>query len=377
MARRRLTYPSYRQPSNVTFGTGSVRALARPEVLDRAVIFMSGDKGVGDALASAFANQGITFAALRTLAKPPGEPSVESIAAAASWLAAHEHETVIAVGGGSVLDWARLAMATARGWLDLQTGQMRPDVPVGDRVRLELVPTTCGSGAEAAAVAVYTAQGRKVAVVSDAFIADRVILDAQFLSTASPAALASSLSDALSHSIEAFVSIVPNALAKQAAVAALQSVLQHYTAVDLHCRNERLMEAGYLGGVAASNCSVGVVHAFAHSMAAYDLPHGVGNALALAAGINVNAETSEMRGLLERAGFARAEALIDAVRPITSSALRGVTTRAQAALATPAEREAIAERMLTDVCLRTNPRRLERDGVFAFLDDVDRALGAV
>jgi alcohol dehydrogenase class IV len=341
-------------------------------------LLVSGQPKVQQALALAFQKQDLDLSSSRVLHKPAGEPTAASVSSAAAWLADNPFETLIAVGGGSVLDWARLALAASKGWLEPDKGDIRPAVRSSDRPALILVPTTCGSGAEAAAVAVYALDGRKVAVVSDAFLADRVILDAQFLATAPAAVLASWMSDTLSHAVEAFVSIVPNALAKQAAVGALTMVLQHHAAADLHGRRERLMEAGYLGGVAASNCSVGVIHAFAHSVASYGVPHGVANALGIAAGIAANSDTSEMRGLLDRMRFASAKALTEAIAPITSMALSaGVPERTRAALGNHSEREAIAARMTTDVCLRTNPRRLDREGLMAFLADVGQVVPRV
>jgi alcohol dehydrogenase class IV len=378
VARRKLTYPAYRQPSRVTFGTGSVRTLADAQVLERAVLLTSGDSGIRDILVRALESQGIDWTGLRVLTKPAGEPTLESVEAAAEWLRTHDYGTLIAVGGGSVIDWARLALAAARGWLDASTGTVRsPDsneiVPT-----LVLVPTTCGSGAEAAAVAVYTLDGKKVPIVLDRFLADRVILDAQFLAAARPAAVASWLSDALSHSIESFVSIVPNGLAKQAAVAALHTVLREHNAADVHCRNERLMEAGYLGGVAASNCSVGVVHAFAHTIARYGVPHGVANAMGLAAGLMVNADTAEMRALLSRSGFDSVDSLAAAIAPITRLALTdSARWGVHESLEDARGRETVIERMLADVCMRTNPRRLDRGGAAEFLDAVQQTVCAV
>ena len=55
--------------------------------------------------------------------------------------------------------------------------------------------------------------------------------------------------------------------AKEAAVSSLAIVLDQYDAPAGHERLERLLEASYLGGLAASHCSVGVVHAFSHSVA--------------------------------------------------------------------------------------------------------------
>ena len=114
--------------------------------------------------------------------------------------------------------------------------------------------------------------------------------------------LACSLADTLSHGIESFVSLVPGTLAKESGVAAVRLVLEHPGEAAGSCRDERLMEAGYLGGVAASNCSVGVVHAFAHSIAALGIGHGHGNALGLTAGVLTNADAAAMSTLVRRFG---------------------------------------------------------------------------
>jgi alcohol dehydrogenase class IV len=377
MAKRRISYPVYRQPAQVTFGTGSVRTLAEPDFVDDTVFLLSGHAAVRDSLRLAFERQGRVFEDRPALAKPPGEPTVDSVRAGAAWLSQQAPRRIVAVGGGSVLDWARLSMAVAGGWLDPSTGTMTPPMTSWKRPELTLVPSTCGSGAEASAVAVYVIDGRKQPVVSSVFIADRVILDGQFLSGFDGRTIAPFLCDALSHSIESFVSIVPNALAKQAAASALPMILEHRQVID-PCHRDRLMEAGYLAGVAASNCSVGVVHAFAHALAVMAVPHGVGNAIGLCAGIATNAGTHEMQTLLARTGFRTADALAEAVTPIVSSAMSGGhAARVRSALDDPEQRQVVLDAMTADVCLRSNPRRLERGDLAAFLDQVVADLDAV
>jgi alcohol dehydrogenase class IV len=362
----------------VIFGTGSVRTLADPLALEGTLLFVSAQPFVRDTLRTAFEKSGIAWDALHVIQKPPGEPTLEAVIKGAEWFSRHRCSTLVAVGGGSVLDWARLSLAVARGWLDVKTGILEHSQRLDGRPEIVLVPTTCGTGSEAAAVAVYAAGARKLAVVSQSFVADRAVLDAQFLSSVSPAVLASFLCDAISHAVEGFVSIVPNALAKEAAVSALRLILEHHCAPPDQCRNERLMEAGYLGGVAASNCSVGIVHAFAHTVAAYGVPHGVANALGLVAGINANSDTSEMGALVRRAGFASVEGLVEAVKPVVAAAVsNGGASVVRTALADAEERDRIIAGMLTEVALRTNPRRLERAGLASFLDDVDRTLDTV
>ena len=91
-------------------------------------------------------------------------------------------------------------------------------------------------------MAVYADGPRKVPVVSPSFVADEVILDGQFLRGIDAEALAGFLGDTLTHAVEAFVSIVPGTLAKEAAVSAARLVLQHASEPAGPSRNERLME---------------------------------------------------------------------------------------------------------------------------------------
>jgi alcohol dehydrogenase len=370
MAKRKIAYPVYRQPSHVTFGTGSARTLADPEVATGAVFLISSAPGVRAALQRAFAKYDREFDERAVLEKPAGEPTRDSIRVGAEWLAERAPARVVAVGGGSVLDWARLAGAAAGGWLDLDAAETRQPAATWTRPELVLVPTTCGSGAEAAGVAVYTLNGQKRPVVAPGFVADRVVLDAEFLGAFDATTIAPFLCDALSHAIEAFVSIVPNPLAKHAAAAALPLILEHH-ALGGHCSRERLMEAGYLGGVAASNCSVGVVHAFAHALAGDGVPHGVANGLGLRAGLAANEPTSEMDSLLSRTQFPSVAALQDAIAPVVSIVLSsGPAHRVRTLLGNRTDRDRILSSMEADVCLRTNPRRLQRDDLDAFLDRV-------
>ncbi|MGQ0734193.1 MAG: iron-containing alcohol dehydrogenase [Acidobacteriota bacterium] len=378
MAKRRLPYPVFRQPPRVVFGRGSVSELPDVVPLEGTVFFVSAHPGVRDVLSAALEKRGSRLSGFPMLEKPKGEPTLEMAACGGDWLKRQSCSCLVAIGGGSVLDWARLSMAAARGWLGSGAEGHQASSQTDDRPGLVLVPTTCGTGAEAAAIAVYSVEGRKRAVVMDAFLADRVILDPQFLSGVPAGVLESFLCDALSHAVEGYVSIVPNPLAKAAALNALGLILEFYPARDASCRDERLMEAGFLGGVAASNCSVGVIHAFAHSSAVYGVPHGVANALGLRAGLTTNSTTPAMIELLRRAGFDSIQALVDAVAPIATAAVGGlVADRVAAMLRDSRERENVRAAMMADVCLRTNPRRLQPPDLEAFLTDVEHTCATI
>ena len=361
----RLTFPAFQMPA-ATSGAGSVKSLAHLAGIGRAVFLVSGQPGVWSYVDGALQKGGVSVPPERILRKPAGEPSVASVRAAADFLAAQPAPLLVAVGGGSVLDWARLAWACAAGRLDLGTGVVAEDAG-GPRPTIVLVPTTCASGAEGASVAVYSDGGRKRPVVSPLFLADRVVLDGRFLASLDAATFSASLADALTHAVESLVSLVPNHLAKAAAGAALRSLLEHADGeVPVASRADRLLEASYLAGVAASHTSVGIAHAFAHAMAAEQMPHGRGNAMAIVAALRFNAEAPAARALLEDTGRAGLD-LMDRLRAITGPARQAGAGLTQAVLDDPARRAALAAAMLADAALRTNPIRAEEADIARFL----------
>jgi alcohol dehydrogenase len=371
MGKLKRSFPTYRQPGVVTFGTGSVKALIESDDLTETAIFLSGQEEVRNIVVGSLQKYGHDLAEAYVMTKPAGEPTYAMVQSGAAFLGHQPWRRIVGIGGGSVLDWCRLAWAASQGMLSLGDGRVSVQDVADIRPEFWLVPTTCGTGAEAANVAVFTASGRKLPVVSAAFVADRVILDGQFLRLVSPPSLACALCDALSHAVEGFVSIVPCALAKEAAVSSLRLILAHYVDEGKDSRLQHLMEAGYLGGVAAANCSVGTIHAFAHTMAAYKVPHGYGNALGLIAGIYANQDTPAMQALLQRLGVSTIEAFVDCLTPIVRLALSHTVDVATGQLLREQRtREAISERMATDVCMRSNPKILDAEARQAFLDRV-------
>jgi alcohol dehydrogenase class IV len=369
----KFAFPVHRQPARVTFGTGSVRTLASGLIDEHTAVFVTSEPAVREAVDRSLAKRGVELAQARVLTKPAGEPTRASIEAGAAWLAAQGARRIVALGGGSVLDWCRLSWAAADGALDPASGRMADREPAA-RPPLWLVPTTCATGAEAAGVAVYTANGRKVPVVSPAFVPDDVILDGQFLSGVSDARLGCCFGDAASHAVEAFASIVPGTLAKEAAVSALTLLLRHAAGAPGSSRFERLMEAGYLGGLAAANCSVGVVHAFAHTVAVLGVPHGFANAVAIEAGIRTNADVPALDQLATRVGLATVEDLARAVGRLVAAADDAAAGALSRALEEAGTRADIAARMAEDPCMRTNPKPVPPDDIATMLDAIQDRL---
>lgn len=357
MAKLKLTYPVFRHAAAVTCGTGSLRVLA--EAPPEAVFLTSGAGPVVAAVQGALAGAGRALGADNHLVKPPGEPVAAAVEAGARFLERHPGAPLVVVGGGSVLDWGRLAAAAAAGLLDTRTGLLARDRDLSAMSRFWLVPTTCGTGAEAADVAVFAlADGRKRAVSTPAFLATRVILDGRLLDGLPAGQLAGFVCDALSHAVEGYVSLIPLRLGKDAAVNTLSALLGAFPADPSPSRLERLMEAGFQGGIAAANCSVGIVHAAAHALAADGVGHGLGNACCLLDGLRFNAGTPALQSLPARLGLASVDQLAARLEPMVRAAVAGLPrTSAVWQLASQDYRRGIAARMQADDALRTNPRR--------------------
>src|SRR6056297_2995553 len=114
MAKLAISYPVFRHAPAVTFGRGSLRSVARDDRGDT-VYLVSGSSAVREYVAAALDRESIRLHDDNCFVKPDGEPTVDSVRAAAAFLSGRPVHRLVAVGGGSVLDWARLAWAESAG----------------------------------------------------------------------------------------------------------------------------------------------------------------------------------------------------------------------------------------------------------------------
>jgi alcohol dehydrogenase class IV len=201
------------------------------------------------------------------------------------------YDAVVAVGGGSVLDAAKVAAVLAT------NGGRTSDYFGFDRVRrpglpLVVVPTTAGSGAEVSShsVVVQLAPRKKEVVSSVHLLARAAVVDPETTSTL-PSTLASySALDGLIHALEAFVArrATPftDTFARQAVpriASALPRVLGGSS--DPAAREELSLGCLY-SGIAMANANAGVIHALGYPLTGrYGVPHGLANALMAAAAL--------------------------------------------------------------------------------------------
>jgi len=256
-------------------------------------------RGVVPAFSRDLMAHGITAAVFSDV-KP--DPDIECVEVAAAFYRSHGCEGIVAIGGGSVMDCAKIAGALA----------VRPKAKARDlvgtmKVRATLpylvaVPTTAGTGSEVTAAAVITdpERQRKYAVSDIALIPDAAVLDPNLLVDLPPAMTAYTGMDALTHAVEAYTNRYGSREARDYARRAVELVFKNLKPSFDDGANVKLREnmliASYYAGIAFTNNMVGYVHALAHGIGGrYHVQHGLANAVLLPAVMEEFGESAEGR----------------------------------------------------------------------------------
>lgn len=333
--------------------------------------------GLVPPLAAALEKEGLAVTLFADVREDPPEAVVLACADRARAAGA---DGVVAVGGGSSMDTAKVVAVLLGGDQPLPA-LYGVDQVRGGRLPLVLVPTTAGTGSEATPVAVITTgETTKAGVSSPVLLPDIAVLDPALTLGLPPRVTAMTGIDAMVHAIEAYTSRhkknpVSDTLARSA-LALLAGNLR--TAVrdggDLEARAAMLLGA-FQAGQAFANAPVAAVHALAYPLGGrYHLPHGLSNSLVLPSVLAFNAPVAaaryaELAPLVLGRGVtgsdaARSDALIDALRaliddvglPATLSAA-GVAERDLPALAAAALEQ---QRLLVN-----NPRAVALEDALA------------
>lgn len=191
---------------------------------------------------------------------------------------------IVAIGGGSVLDTAKITALRAANRDEEIDDICKIDSIAAPCVPLFAVPTTSGTGSEVTAFAVITdtEENEKKPFVSDRFQPLAVALDPSLTVSVPPMSTAYTGIDALSHAVEAAVSSFSGSFPEDRAYCAkaAKRILENLPRVyecptDLAARDEMLL-ASYEAGLAFRRIGTGYIHAVAHRLGEfYHLPHGL------------------------------------------------------------------------------------------------------
>ncbi len=208
---------------------------------------------------------------------------------------------IIAIGGGSVMDTAKIANILMVKGGDIRQ-HMGAQLVEGNLLPAIFIPTTAGTGSEATEYAIIldAKSGVKLPFAEEAILPDFAILDPK-LTVSMPAKLTAATGmDALTHAIESYVSSLDNPASAALALYAIElinaNILQACAVPDdLEARGAMLV-ASFLAGVAFNHTGVGIVHAMSHALGGvYHIPHGIANSIMLPLGMEYNLETSAAR----------------------------------------------------------------------------------
>ena len=299
------------------------------------------------------------------------DPPEATVLAAAELGKSQGVDGVIAVGGGSSMDVAKVVAVLLAGKQALAqlygVGNAQ-----GPRLPLVLVPTTAGTGSEATPVAVITTgETTKAGVSSPVLLPDVAVLDAELTLGLPPAVTAMTGVDAMVHAIEAYTTRhLKNPISDNLARQALELLARNIrTAVhdggNREARENMLLGA-CLAGQAFANAPVAAVHALAYPLGGhYHIPHGLSNSLVLPAVLEFNtgsacglyAELAEIvvGSPLQGSAEAKTAAMVQALRALIDELKLPATL--QAAGVDEDKLEMLAEdAMLQQRLLVNNPR---------------------
>jgi acetaldehyde dehydrogenase/alcohol dehydrogenase len=244
---------------------------------------------------------------VRVLAIPDAEPEVKVVMQGVEALNLHQADQIVALGGGSVIDAAKIMKLKyespqadleelAAPFLDIRKRAVRYPARKSEPVRLIAISTTSGTGSEVTpfAVLIDKDHGRKVTLADYSLSPDVAIVDPQFVMSMPKGLTADTGIDCLTHGLEAGVSIHASPYTDSNAMQAIRLVFKYLPIAyeQPHDEEARSMmhNAACIAALAFSNASVGVNHALAHAFGArFHVGHGRANALMLPHVIAYNA----------------------------------------------------------------------------------------
>ena len=206
---------------------------------------------------------------------------------------------IIGIGGGGVLDSAKLIAATLAADQPLEAYALLRHPFPKKSVPTVLIPTTSGTGSEVTRTAIFAAHdGRKLWAWGDAVLADVAILDPTLCIALPPVLTAATGLDALIHAIEACTVKRRTPTTSAWGYDAIRRIMRALPQAlnrrsDINARLE-MQIAACVAGACIENCGTGIAHALGHALeSTCGLHHGRAVTLALAAAITWNAHTNE------------------------------------------------------------------------------------
>jgi len=279
-------------------------------------------------------------------------------------------DLIISLGGGSSHDCAK-----GIGIVSTNGGHIRDYEGIDKSVKpmppFIAINTTAGTASEMTRFCIITNTSNhvKMAIVDWRVTPNVAINDPLLMAGMPPALTAATGMDALTHAVEAYVSIIATPVTDACALQAIQLIATNLRAAvangaDMVAR-DNMAYAEYLAGMAFNNASLGHVHAMAHQLGGfYDLPHGVCNAILLphVSQFNLIAKVDRFVDIAEAMGEnvdglsprAAADKALEAIKKLSSDV--GIPSGLTELGVKEKDLKTMAENAQKDACGLTNPR---------------------
>ena len=235
------------------------------------------------------------------------DPTLACAKAGAAQMSTFQPDVIIAVGGGSAMDAAKIMwvlyehpeadfMDMAMRFSDIRK-RIYEFPKMGEKAYFVAIPTTAGTGSEVTPFAVITDEqsGVKYPLADYELMPDMAIVDADMMMNAPKGLTAASGIDAVTHALEAYASMLATGYTDGLALRSLKLIFDNLPAAyENGCHDPRSREnmgtAACMAGMAFANAFLGICHSMAHKLGAFfHLPHGVANALMIEEVLRFNA----------------------------------------------------------------------------------------
>ncbi|MCC2310130.1 bifunctional acetaldehyde-CoA/alcohol dehydrogenase [Cellulomonas chengniuliangii] len=304
IGRRNNNLQWFKVPAKTYFEPNAIRYLADMADVERVTIVTDATMtklGFVDRIIEVL-NRRPNKVALQIIDQVEPEPSVRTVKAGAEQMRHFRPDTIIALGGGSPMDAAKVMWLLyehpeivfsdlKQKFFDVRKRAFKFPV-LGDLAKLVCIPTTSGTGAEVTPFAVISDPdaGKKYPLADYALTPTVAIIDPVLTSKMPRSLAADSGFDALTHATEAYVSVYANDFTDGMALHAIRLIFENLAASvngepgtpETADAREKMHNAGTIAGMAFGNAFLGIVHAMAHVVGStFHLVHGRTNATLL------------------------------------------------------------------------------------------------
>ncbi len=329
VAERRENMLWFRTPQKVYFKKGCLPLALREieEVLHRKRAFIVTDaflfrSGMMSCVTKPLQKMGIPY---EIYADVQPDPTLSCAREGAEKMRAFEPDVIIALGGGSAMDAAKIMWVLyehpdaefadmAMRFLDIRK-RVYAFPTMGEKAFFIAVPTSSGTGSEVTPFAVITdeSSGTKYPLADYQLLPNMAIIDTDLMMSQPKGLTAASGIDAMTHALEAYASVMATDYTDGMALQALKNIFEYLpecyeNGANAPFAREKMANASTMAGMAFANAFLGVCHSMAHKLGAFHhLPHGVANAILITEVMRYNiAEAPQKMGTFSQYSYPNA-----------------------------------------------------------------------